>query len=70
MAQKMVVIKLAAIMPHLPDAAVPLHVAAALEVRKALPDHFDLQQFTIEVYEHQEEKKLPGEGQSEQRSLN
>lgn len=61
MAQKMVVIKLAAIQPHLTDVAVPLSVAQALEVRKALPEGWDLQQFSVEVYEHGEEQKLPGE---------
>jgi len=61
MPQKMVVLKLAAIQAHLTDVAVPLSVAQLLEVRKALPAGFDLQTFSIEVYEHAPDEKLPGE---------
>lgn len=61
MAQKIVVLKLAAIQVHLTDVAVPLTVAQALEVRKALPEGRDLQHFDISVYEHGDEWKIPGE---------
>ncbi|MGD9724382.1 MAG: hypothetical protein AB7U76_24350 [Pirellulales bacterium] len=59
--RKMVVVVVSAISVNLTDDGVPFAVAAALKVRAALPDDFQLQQFQITVAEHAPDAALPGE---------